>query len=515
MSRTTSSFRKLLAVLCSLVLLLSVGCQALPLPSRPIATAAPAPTATPPATPTWQLADTYRAAMLATAADDVQSIESPTYYHIRARVEFQEGVPRLDVVQDTRYTNHTDAPLEAIYFRLFPNKPSFGSELRFSQVTVEGDDVELENQAEGTAVGVPLPRPLPPGESTEIHMEYEVTVPVDNARGYGTFNYQDGILLLSNFYAMVAVYEESGWNLSLAPDYGDPGYAETSFFTVEMTAPQQAVVICSGSVFDKQQNDDGTTTWTCLSGPMRDFMVVISERFESSSLAVGFVRVNSYYLPEHRTAGEQVLLYARDSLRAFQQSLGIYPFAEFDVVEAPIFAGGMEYPSLILIGEQYYAQVGESLEFVVTHEVAHQWWYSLVGNDQVNDPWLDESLANFSIVYYYENTYDRNRADLAFQQFVQQRYEQIRGTERDVAVAQPVAAFAPNDYGPVVYGKGAMFFYTLREELGETLFLDVLRAYLQDRRYKLSKAEDFLRVAEQVSGQELDSLYNQWILNQP
>ena len=515
MPKTTSLLRKLLPVVWTVVLVLSVGCRSLALPMRPTATATPAPTATPPPTPAWQQADTYRAAMLATAADDVQAIESPTYYHIRARVEFQEGAPRVYVVQDTRYTNRTDTPLDAVYFRLFPNKPSFGSELRFSWVTVEGRSAELDDQAEGTAVGVSLPRPLPPGESTQIHMEYEVTVPVDNVRGYGTFNYQDGILLLSNFYAVVAVYEEGGWNLSLAPDYGDPGYAETSFFTVEITVPKGDVVISSGSVTDRRQNDDGTTTWTCLSGPMRDFMVVISERLESSSLAVGFVRVNSYYLPEHRTTGEQVLLYARDSLRAFQQSFGLYPFAEFDVVEAPIFAGGMEYPSLILIGEQYYGQVGEFLEFVVAHEVAHQWWYSLVGNDQVNDPWLDESLANFSIVYYYENTYDRDRADLAFQQFVQRRYEQIRGTERDVAVAQPVAAFAPSDYGPVVYGKGAVFFSKIREELGDALFLEVLRAYLQDRKYKLSRADDLLRIAEQVSGQELDDLYGKWILNEP
>jgi len=183
------------------------------------------------------------------------------------------------------------------------------------------------------------------------------------------------------------------------------------------------------------------------------------------------------------------------------------------VVEAPIVGGGMEYPGLVMLDEQQYAHSGEYLEFLVAHEVAHQWWYSVVGNDQVNVPWLDESLTNFSTVYYYEHAYDRARADLAFQNFVERRYRQMKEEGRDGIVYQPVEAFSPQDYGPIVYGKGAVFFYELREKLGDAVFLDVLRAYLQDRKYKLSTPDDFLRVAEEVSGQELDGFYEEWILS--
>ena len=500
----------LLSVLVA-VLILSTGCPALPtlVPPKP----APTPTATPAPRPDWQEANTYRVAMLTTAADDVTRIESPTFYYIRARVDFSGETPRVYVTQDTHFTNRADVPLDAIYFRLFPNKPSYGSALTFSEVTVGGHEAELDYQADKTAVGVALPRPLPPGQPIDVHMEYTVTVPLENVHGYGTFNYQDGILLLSNFYAMVAVYDSTGWNLSLAPDYGDPVYAETSFFTMELTVPQGMVVVTSGSTTAKRDNEDGTTTWTCLSGPMRDFMAVVSNRFESSSCAVGYIRLNSYYLPEHKQAGEEILNYARDGLRAYQQSFGPYPFAEFDVVEAPIYAGGMEYPGLIMVAEQHYARSGEYFEFVAAHEVAHQWWYSLVGNDQVNVPWLDESLANFSTVYYYEHTYNRGRADMVFQNYVERRYQQAKDEGHDGVVNQPVDAFSPEDYGAIVYGKGAVFFYELREKLGDAVFLDVLRAYFQDRKYKLATPDDLLRVAEQASSQELDDLYTKWILS--
>lgn len=498
-------------MLLALVLLVSSACQALPTIVRPQPT--PTLTATPVALPAWQDADTYRVAMLSTVADDVERIENPTFYHIRARVDVTDKQPRIYAIQDTHYTNRTQVALDSLYFRILPNKPSYGSTLTFSKVAVQGAEVRLDYPEEKTAVGVALPRSLPSGQSADVHMEYEVTVPLENVRGYGTFNSQDGVLLLSNFFAMAAVYDATGWNLSLAPDYGDPVYAETSFYYMELTVPYTLTVVTSGSTVEKHDNGDGTATWTCVSGPMRDFMVVIGDRFESSSTAVGFVRVNSYYLPEHKSTGEQVLAYARDSLRAYQQSFGPYPFAEFDVVEAPIYAGGMEYPGLIMLANQHYVQGGEYFEFIAAHEVAHQWWYSLVGNDQVNVPWLDEALANFSTVYYYEHVYDRARADLVFQNYIQSRYQRAKDQGRDAVVNQPVAAFTPEDYGLIVYGKGAVFFYELREKLGDEGMLAFLRAYFQDRKYKLATGDDLLRVAEQASGQELDEFYTEWILS--
>jgi hypothetical protein len=504
------SVQPLIRLACIVALVLSVGCQALPPSTLPEPTEIPTPTAIP--QPAWLDPEAYRPAMQLSASDDVTVIEAPTFYRIDAYVDTADQPPRVYAIQDTHYVNRTDAPLDAVYFRLLPNKPSYGSALTFEEVTVGDVEVQLQYEVERTALRVNVPGPLSPGQSVDVHMEYDVTVPMDNMRGYGTFNYQDGILLLSNFFPMAAVHEGDGWNLSLAPDYGDPVYAETSFFHVDLTLPPEAVVVTSGSTVETRENDDGTVTWSCISGPMRDFMVVVGDRLQSSSLALGYVRVNSYYLPEHKEGGEEALEYARDCLRAYQQSFAPYPFAEFDVVEAPIFAGGMEYPGMALLGVQYYENGGEYFEFLTAHEVAHQWWYSIVGSDQVNLPWLDESLTNFSIVYYYEYAYGRARAELAFQSFVARGYESLRAQGRDGIVARPVAAFSPDEYGPIIYGKGAIFFRELRELLGEDVFLDVLRSYYRDRQYKLSTPDDFLRVAEEVSQQELDGLYQQWIL---
>ena len=495
-------------VLCLAAILAAASCDRLPAlrpPATPVATAAPAPP------PAWLSPDVYRIAMTPASADDVQIVADPTIYSIQARLFLGASQPRVQVEQTTYYTNRTGVGLEKIYFRLFPNKPSFGSELVFAQVEVEGRDATLDYQVERTAVGVGLPSPLAPGKTVAIQMKYNATVPVDNARGYGTYNYQDQILLLSNFFALAAVYEPTGWNLALAPDYGDPVFAETSLFSVQVIAPQELVLVTSGSNTGKANNGDGTTTWNFVSGPMRDFMLAASSRFESESLAVGHIRVNSYFVAEHRDTGEKMLEFARDGLRAYQESFGAYPFAEFDVVEAPV-SGGMEYPGLILIDTRQYETASEYLEFVTAHEVAHQWWYSLVGNDQVTQPWLDEGLTNFSVLYYYEYVYGPDRAGLAFENYVAGRYLRVKASGMDAVVNQPVSAFTPELYSAIVYGKAALFFQEVRSVLGDETFLAVLRTYLADHRYGIARPEDWLAIAEQVSGQELDGLFSSWIL---
>jgi hypothetical protein len=115
-------------------------------------------------------------------------------------------------------------------------------------------------------------------------------------------------------------------------------------------------------------------------------------------------------------------------------------------------------------------------------------------------------------VYYYEYAYGTDRAGMVFQNYVASQYYRAKEEGRDGIVNQPIAAFGPEQYGAIVYGKGAVFFHELRSKLGDGPFLDVLRAYLQDRKYKLATPDDFLRVADQVSGQQLDDFYAQWIL---
>jgi len=238
---------------------------------------------------------------------------------------------------------------------------------------------------------------------------------------------------------------------------------------------------------------------------------VLSPDYELTRRQVDDVMVNSYYLPDDVDGGEAVLDVAAEALRLFGLRFGRYPYAELDLVPTFTSAAGIEYPGLIVIAQRLYGGSDRS-EWVVAHEVAHQWWYNLVGNDQVDEPWLDEALTQYSTVLYFEDRYGKAAAANALQAGIEDRWEGAREAGRDRPVVGPVAGFAPEDYGPIVYGKGPLFFHHLREEVGDVPFDHILRSYFDEYRYGIATGESFLSVAERFSSRDVDALYRQWIL---
>jgi aminopeptidase N len=248
---------------------------------------------------------------------------------------------------------------------------------------------------------------------------------------------------------------------------------------------------------------------------MRDFMLAMSTDYWMVTQDVDGVTVRSFYRPRDAVGGQRALQVGADALRVYSRRFGPYPFAELDILETPTRAGGIEYPGLIVIASSLYARrtgEGDYFDFVVAHEMAHQWWYSLVGDDQVNHPWLDESLAGYSAILYYEDRYGKAIADQVLKQSFEEPYQQLLKERRDQKVDQPVSAFTPADYGSVVYRKGPLFFKALREAIGDAKFDAFLKAYFRQNRYSIATSERMLAAAESVADRAtVRSLFDQWI----
>ena len=123
---------------------------------------------------------------------------------------------------------------------------------------------------------------------------------------------------------------------------------------------------------------------------MRDFTLAASPDFQVTSGSVDGTQINSFSSSGFEAGGEAALQVASGSLETYNQLFGAYPYAELDVVQAPMrYASGVEYPTIILINSDLYDDPQE-MDFIITdaHEVAHQWWYNLVGNDVFDDPWM-------------------------------------------------------------------------------------------------------------------------------
>jgi aminopeptidase N len=189
-------------------------------------------------------------------------------------------------------------------------------------------------------------------------------------------------------------------------------------------------------------------------------------------------------------------------LKVFNKTFGEYPYAEFDVAENPT-PSGVEFPGLVQITERAWVQGNGYLEIVIAHEVGHQWFYAMVGNNQVEQPWLDESLTAYTEFVYVREYFDARRADDYVSAF-RRRYTSFTGAgQADQPLSLPVTGYSGMAYGAIVYTKGPLFMVELERLIGRDTVYAALAEYFNRERYRIAVAADLKRAIEDVSGQEI------------
>ena len=444
-------------------------------------------------------------------AADLAGMAEATHYHLDLHILPEQETFRISGREVVRYTNQEGVSLDRLYFFLYPNFPGCRGWVNVEAVLQGKRSLVQAYETQRAVLRLPLDPPLQPGERVTLDLSFEAMVPPGDDCRYGDFGYHDGVLALAHLYPQVAVYDERGWNTELPPNYGDLLYADTALYSVTATLPAGWVAAASGTQITREPRDDNTVRMHWVAGPARDFTMVLSQDYLTVTQEVGGIRVTSYYHSAHEAGGTRALEYAVRALHVFQERFGPYRYREFDLVETPTRAGGIEYPGLIVLNTWFYDQEDGGFETVTAHEVAHQWWYSLLGNDQVDEPWLDEGLASYSAVLYYQET-EQEEAGEELLEFYRSNYQAAVDQGKDAPTNLPVAAYSPENYSRIVYSKGALFFDALRQEVGEEAFWRILQAYYQRFLYGTATGEGFLALAEEVSGQELDALYQAWVL---
>jgi hypothetical protein len=527
-----------LTLFLALVALLLSGCVSMPV-SLPSATVAPAstqapvspsvaatgatteprPSGIPSGTPgvttenpqDWNDWEVYAAALRPEAKMGFDPAAGLTQYHLN--VSLAPDLSRLSGQAHIRYTNREKTPLDMVYLHLFPNLWNGG--LTVSNAQVAGQPVSVTLPSGDDLVGLPLDPPLAVGDSAELALQFEMPIPSGKGVGnYGEFAFRNNVLALAHFYPTIAVYDERGWHLETPSSQGDVIYHDASLYDVMLTAPADLVVAATGATLDRKENGDGTATWRLAGGPMRDFNMVASRQYRSESKQVGDIKVNSYFLPEHESGGRRALNWAAEAIRVYQEAFGPYPYRELDVVETGTDALGIEYPGMVVIASQVYNDPQQEVLFesATAHEVAHQWWYNVVGNDQLNDPWLDEALAQYSTYLYYLDIYGEPGAE-GFTNALKERWARVNYADKPIGL--PVGDYSGREYGAIVYGRGPLFLLALRDQIGEAKMKEFLQRYYAEYQWGIATPTEFQALAEKVSGQNLDALFAEWVYPKP
>ncbi len=489
-----------------------------PAASLATATSLPAPLATAAATvpPPAVLAPPVAAAVddpaayLAAMRPDATAgldLAGPTRYRLALTLPADLG--QVSGEAHIRYTNREDKALDRILLHLYPNL--WGGGMMVTAVRVESEPVVATELAKGAMLAIPLPVPLAPGARVDLALHFALPIPSGAGVGnYGEFAYQNGILALAHFYPTVAVYDAKGWRTETPAPTGDVIFHDASLYDVTLTAPADLIVAATGARITQSDNGDGSAAWQLAGGPMRDFNIVASPDYRLTSTSVDDITINSYYLPADEAGGRATLNWAARALTIYQAAFGPYPYRELDVVATGTSAAGIEYPGLIAMAQRLYSDPERQILFeaATVHEVAHQWWYNVVGNDQLNDPWLDEALAQYSTYLYFRETYGQPGAE-GFVQALNDRWAQTDFAEKPVGL--PVAAYNAREYSAIVYGRGPLFFLALRDQLGETAMTTLLRRYYSEQTWDIATPDEFQTLAQQIGGPEIAALFAKWM----
>lgn len=424
------------------------------------------------------------------------------------------GTARIDL------TNNSPDPWRRVVFRLYPALDQYRGEMTLLSALVDGSPTNFVYQANDTAVRVDLLETLLPGYRTTVDLSWKLAIPQwpNEPTTYALFGASQEITSLPLFYPSLAVYEPGPatgtghWWLDTGSVRGDSAFNLASLFLVTATLPADQVPVATGTQIATATVGENQTQYVWATGPVREFLLHMSPRFESASLETYGTRVTSYWLPEHESAGRAALGYAVAALRFYSDYFGGYPARDLAVAPAALSYRGMEYPQISLLGVELYTRYREDLETLTAHEIAHNWWYQVVHNDPVREPWLDEALAEYSMRLYMEALYGKGRAAGVEQQRWRVPLDLLVEQEADVPLDQPVEAFAnSSQYETVVYAKGALLYSKIREILGDREFRRFLSGYLDQYRYQIVTTADWLDAIRALGRPELLTLYREWV----
>ncbi len=440
---------------------------------------------------------------------------SQNYGTIKLDCNYSEDSHTLAVNQLTTYINHSTQTLFDVKFHLYANAyqkdaaypavaPSEieraypnGFDAGYAKVTTPHILIGGEDN---TVITVPLDHGLKTGESIDLNLQY--TIKLANIKH--RLGYTDNAINLGNFYAIPVVYD-NGWQVYPYSYNGDPFYNEPYNFDVTMTAPEGYQIATSGTQVAPNHYQGYM---------LRDFAIVMSRDFKTLTREVGNTTVTYYYLNDDIP---DISLYtACNALAYFSNNLIDYPYSTLAIVQTDFLQGGMEYGALVYIA----LDVTDQLQYqgVIVHEIAHQWWYGLVGNNQIRTPWIDEGLAEYCTAVFFEThpQYGKTLESIATQNRESIKMFENIMDEYGVYYTRQMYKNStdyhmPTEYTINTYARGMLLFYAISEMVGYENLNQALAKFATENCYRFCTIYRLTHSLEDSLGYDLVKFINNYL----
>jgi len=442
----------------------------------------------------------------------LQKLKSAPVYHID--VTLSRNLKRISGYQEVLYTNTENEELCEIEFHQYPEITSLNYTI--SNTTINGFPVDIVKETDLLMTRVILYEPLKPGSKIKIAMEFSCRIPqLLSSNNYGQFANQHGVLSLANFNPTLSVYDEHGWDKAKPVGFSDLLHADISFYLVRINAPKELKLVAPGIIKNQQTHLDFQHV-TYTAGPIRDFYIAASKRYEMIRQVHGETILESYALPEYRSMSVHALKTAGKSIDFFSNLYGLYPYTNFRIAATYHEALGIEYSAVTAMSMKLYnpdnyisgVPARAMLEGTIAHEVGHQWLYNIVGNNQLKEPWLDEAVTQYNMWRYYRENYGTVSSESLFQSF-HNRWNEVE--RKDLPVGLPSAEYHPDEYSPIIYGKGPVFIRTLADIMTERTYDNFMKVYYKINKWKNAEADFFIKLSQDISDKDLKPLFHNWL----
>ena len=374
----------------------------------------------------------------------IPELDIPPFNEYTVFLDFEPGLRIIRGIESLRYTNRTGRYIDTLFFRVPYN---FMDILHISK-----DNEELIYTVDETVLAVELSRSIEPDETIQIHIQFEAAIPKSALR--------------------IGANDRAVWAGGFLPtEEVSPFVLDVANYAVEITTPIGYTVAGTGIKTETYLDDQKITAFTAQM--TRDFAFAISPYFQRTTTMAssGVVEIILYhYSPNLPT--EHILSAAEETINFFEETVGVYPYAQLSIVETDMAGYGEKFSGIIFM-DSNYLHTSQSLS-ILRHELGRQWFSVIIGGDPVQEPWLNRSLAYFWSSRLFQHDWPRN--------FPLNQYQQA-----------------------------SFMFHALYQEIGEENFLSLLREYFRQYAFRIASMSDFIALAEEIHESSLQDFFDYWL----
>ncbi|NOZ74965.1 MAG: M1 family metallopeptidase [FCB group bacterium] len=406
------------------------------------------------------------------------------------------------------------------------------------QVTGSDQTQSEDYSIDDTILKTMLPGPLAPGDSVMLDINWTLVVGKLFERA-GELN---GQFNMAQWYPKLVVYDQEGWHPDVFHAEGE-FYGEYGNFDVTLDVPTNYIVGATGVVTEGDPGWDSVAVDTSqkleqwletFKSPeadstrrrivrfqarqVHDFAWVASPDFLYESGEWNGIKVHVLYDKRDTTWSKVVVERAEEALRWLSTQFGMYPWPQMTVVDRRR-GGGMEYPMLVMNGREN--------EGLIVHEIGHNWFYGILGNNEVDQAWLDEGFTTFQTRWHamtrYPGGLDPNRSWVKPFQQKHWRFTSAYDNDQWRAIRAQLSGFdepvqrkaylykSGANYSVNAYTKPSLMLHELKAILGDSLFLAAMQHYYSTWKLKHVTEYRFRQAMEETSGRELDWFFDAWL----